>query len=243
MATTQITKKLKESLIHEINLLLGRGHTAFHCPLDVEAQRLFWHNMLPPEDVKAYFLLRARGYEVGGLDINHAELRTVVEGRDVDIRFYQGNYSAFIVPPYNTTGSRGQYHARPPELVAKAFPGNAEVFAAFRCWVINCAVVDRDFNLALPVLTEILEFCGTVGQLTRAVPDISRYLTPETQGMLRDQARASNMPYEWGAFDRSRVDNLQFCMAKAHLMPRATGGWSSTIATGASFALPGTIGS
>lgn len=242
MATTALTKTLVKDLKMDVSRLLGRGRKAFPCPLNITEQANFWHNMLPPDTVAAYKLLKDRELNVGSLCTFSVKFFTEFDNNvRYAIQFVAGNSEAFIDHPFNAPdpnvlGTERRIHMRTVSNMYAAFPGDHEKWGLFLQWIENMAIIERDFEPAITTLEEVLGFCGTIGQLVRAIPDLVKYLNRGHQDLLRKQSRSSNMPYEWGAFDRGRIENLQVSMAKASLMPSQTSEWGEIYVTGARFA-------
>jgi hypothetical protein len=65
---------------------------------------------------------------------------------------------------------------------------------------------------------EILSMVKTAGQLARMVPDMIPYLSPQAQQEIAGQKRASQLPYEWAAYPRDKVDAAMVTLAKCHLV-------------------------
>lgn len=231
MATTSITKKLKEDLQKDISKLLGRGLKALPCPLGIHDQARLWHNTLPIEAVTALHQLDALKYPTSSLTTWNVKFLTEID--DVRYTVQLVNTQRLFLDAPLVEGEVDLYERTEAQLKA-AFPG-AGGWGVFAEWIRNCAIIEFEFKPGIKTLADILGFSSTVGQLVRAVPDLHKYLPGDRQALLRDQARASNMPYGWGAFDRSRVDALQYAMAKASLMPKQDDEWDSIYVSGAQF--------
>lgn len=258
MATTAMTKTLVKDLKSDISKLLGRGRTAFPCPLTLSELITLWHNMLEPDTVAAYNLLKDREFDITSMSTRDVKFTSDLNGARYEIqlvaRAYGPEGQVFIEAPYNAKENREgvlhNIHVRHELQVQRAFPEESK-YPAFLQWVHNMAIIEREFPPALETLREVLTFIGgeevgsgrhskfeshgTVGQLIRAIPDLHKYLPRDRQELLQQQKRSSNMPYEWGAFDRSRIDHLQGVMAKASLMPKQGDEWASIYHTGAHF--------
>lgn len=224
MATVQMTKKLGKELTTDIKRLLGRGRKAFPCPLSREDQAVFWCNMQPPEHMTAYHLLRKAGYDTSSMTTWYIEYHTKLDGdpQRYEIRFVGPTDREAVDRLVEPPTKEPFYYERDMKA---AFP-HPERFAAYCEWIKNTAIVERDFLHALVSFEAILKFCGTVGQLVRAVPDLYMYLPEDRQNLVRSQTRSSNMPHEWATFDRSRVTNLEMALAKAQLMPPQRSEWN-----------------
>lgn len=216
--STAVTKTLKKEITEDISKLLGRGKLAFQCPLDPVQRHKFWRNLLQPDTVAAYDLLKEREYRMDHLSSGEACFDVVAgDSRRYSVRFVAAPFTSanvFIKDP-----RRGDGLLMETEQVIQAF-NDDHGWPAFVEWMENCASVHQASVPALKTLGEILEFCGTIGQLVRAAPDLYQYLPKERQDILKEQRRASNMPHEWAGFERARVTNLQFAMAKANLFPK-----------------------
>jgi hypothetical protein len=234
MASTQIGKKFSEELIKDVSKLLGRGKLAFPCPLTADERVALWNNMIRPDILAAYELLLAE--EVAGSDyLGHWNIKfKTTHGNErflVEFVHQSPDPQTFLRVRPNDSNNQ---HFRSADSVYDAMPGGKH--EAFTDWMRNCAMIRRDFEPALQTLKDIIKFCGTIGQLTRAIPDLHKYLKKQHQDILREQTRSSNMPYEWASFDRARVDQLQFAVAKSYLLPAQTSTWEDIYMTGATFA-------
>lgn len=243
MATTAMTKILVKELKKDISTLLGRGRKAFPCPFDLPELQTLWHNMLPPDTVAAYKLLKDREFDISSLCTWNVKFTVELDNKRYELQLVDRTRSldGFLDAPYNeknpdVAGSLvNNIHLRGARQMAHALPDIAR-YPAFITWIENMAIIERDFAPALGTLNTILDWCNTIGQLVRAVPDLYKYLPLDRQKLLKQQGRSSNMPYEWASFDRTRVDNLQFSMAKASLLPEQKAEWGDIFQTGAHFA-------
>jgi hypothetical protein len=213
--STSISQRMATEIKEEVSRLLGRGRSAFDCPLNAEERAKLWHDSMDQNVVGAINLLEAKGYNVGFHKAVWCQFQTNLEGESYTISLWN---SAHDDPSFLQLGDMSQY--RGPGLLVHAFPQPAERWLEFVQWVQNTGRIERDFAAAQDTLESVLDFCNTIGQLTRAVPELAQYLSTEKREILQGQKRASNMPYEWATFDRKRIDVLQFSMAKAHLFPQ-----------------------
>lgn len=210
MATTAVTKTLSEGIKKDISALLGRGRFAFPCPLSDEEQIQLWDNMLPAEIVQSYYTLKKARLDMSSMTSTVARIQTTLGEQKYQIQF--------IHPTRSFMGKiNGVYVERPSTAMNVAMPV-AGKWEEFTQWMENCAIIERDFVPALESLAQVLDFCGTIGQLVRAVPDLHKYLPRDKQELLQGQSRASNMPHAWHVYARSRIETLQFAMAKASLL-------------------------
>lgn len=214
--STSISGRMSTEIQDEVSRLLGRGRTTFECPLDAKERQKLWHGMFDPAVLQAVQLLRTHEYEMSFHETIDAAFDTNLEGEPYTIGLYNWTGSHATCP--QLLQSYGDRYRSPDQLVA-AFPQPVEDWPAFVQWVQNTGRIEKDFTEALETLTHLLGFCNTIGQLTRAVPELAQYLTREKREVLQGQKRSSNMPYEWATFDRKRIDILQFSLAKAHLLP------------------------
>lgn len=209
--STSISGRMASEIKDEVSRLLGRGRAVFVCPLDEEERQRLWHGMLAPELVNSFEVLERFGHNTNVFRTFALRFDTLLQGESYCINFWNPGEYRLI--------AEHQDAYRSAERIVAAFPRPVEDWPAFVQWVQNTGCVERDFTAALEALESILGFCNTIGQLTRAVPELAQYLSTEKREILQGQKRASNMPFEWATFDRKRVDTLQFAMAKAHLMP------------------------
>lgn len=212
--STAISQRMAEGIKDEVARLLGRGRTTFECPLNAQERQALWHGMFHPDVLCAFDLLRRCKYPMETHETHVARFETDLEGETYIINFW--NYEQGLDHPLLHWHGES-YHTF--NQVAKAFPQSREYWPEFVQWIQNTGRIEKEFFAAQETLAHLLNFCNTIGQLTRAVPELAQYLTREKRETLQGQKRASNMPFEWSTFDRSSIDVLQFSLAKAHLMP------------------------
>jgi hypothetical protein len=215
--STAIGKNLAKQLTRDMDSLLGRGRMAFPCPLNQHERKQFWHNTFPPYIVAAHELLKQNEYVTTGNTSQTASIKV-----DELLIIFQSEEDDLLQHP----AFRWGVHPVDAHAWRCAFPFDEERWQQFISWRDNCAQIDKEFEAALKAFKELLEFCGTVGQLTRAVPELRTHLPGKSQDALKDQVRASNMPFEWAKFDRERVRNLQMAMCKAFLLPSRICTWT-----------------
>lgn len=212
--STAISGRMSKEIQEEVSRLLGRGRTTFECPLNEEERQTLWHGMLNSELVKSFEVLEKYGHNIEPHRTYDLAFSTQLEGWTYSIRFWNAG-------PYRLIREH-QDHYRTAGQIILAFP-RPDDWLDFVQWVQNTGRIERDFTDAQKTLENLLGFCSTIGQLTRAVPELAQYLSREKRELLSEQKRASNMPYEWATFDRRTIDNLQHSLAKAHLMPMKNG--------------------
>lgn len=213
--STSISQRMANEIKDEVSRLLGRGRSAFECPLNAEERAKLWHGSMDQSVIKAVGLLEEKGYSIEYYQGQWCQFQTSLEGKAYTVNLWNTDHSD---PRFLQDRTNGKY--RTADLLVQAFPQPVERWPDFVQWVQNTGHVERDFAAAQDILEHILGFCNTIGQLTRAVPELAQYLSGEKRDILQGQKRASNMPYEWATFDRKQIDTLQFSMAKAHLFPQ-----------------------
>lgn len=233
MASTQLGKNLAKEITKDVSRLLGRGKKAFQCPLTPHELADMWNAMIRPDIVAAWKLLdvaNIQGIEFSTTASIEFDTFAPVHRYTVRLRHTRGE-PRFIRVPFTHNEA---IHLRSENQLKMAVP--PAKYIDFMQWMDNCAIVQRDFAPVVGTLEDVLSFCGTIGQLVRAVPDLYKYLDHDRQYLLRQQSRPSNMPYEWGAFDRGRIDAMQLAMAKANLMPAQDQLWENIDGTGVVYA-------
>jgi hypothetical protein len=215
--STSISGRLNKKITRDLDRLLGRARAYYHCPLSVASRRQFWHNTFPPDIVRAYETLDAGRHDLRSTSSPVIGVHAAISGRKYEFTFRSPRYDFLLMP-----GTKGQYANYVHEIKWRdSFPGTGAEWEEFVQWAHNCAETAKAFNAASKCLMELLGMCGTVGQLTRAVPELRTHLPGDSQDELNKQVRPSNMPFEWHMFDRARVENLQMSMCKAFLLPKA----------------------
>lgn len=225
--STAIGKRLTSQLKTDVDNLLGRGRTAVPCPLGQGALVEFWHNTFPTESVAAYKLLNNRGYGMSSLTASRASCKATIEGKERELIFDIEDRQ-FLRPP--------DTHDIRHLALWDYYPQGVAPWEKFVEWVEFCSIVDYEFKRAYIAFCNLIDICGTVGQLTRACPELALHLPARSRAALREQARPSNMPYEWALFDRDLVRTLQMSICKAALLPSGSSTWTGYSGTWAGYA-------
>jgi len=203
-----ITNKLKEAITREVGLLLVRGKTANPCPLSAEEVQLAWNAAIDKPVFRALEELEQAGYDTSYLKYNNARASILIHDKTYLVRFPMSLYDR----PELSGGAANNFDS--------CWPLGEEKLLSFLDWVQNAGQINYEFDNAQWVVNKLLEYCKTVGQLTRAMPDLVNFMPSEIRKELREQRRSSTMPYEWAAFPRDKVDAAQLALAKAHLLPQ-----------------------
>ncbi|MFI5397637.1 MAG: hypothetical protein ACHQ9S_19030 [Candidatus Binatia bacterium] len=213
--STAIGKHLGDQIKHDFDYLLGRGRTAFPCPLGQEGRRKFWHNLFRPDIVAAFELLESEEFGTHHLTQRCGRIVTQLDDKQYHVTFHTDDSDLLRFPhlrsdePFHIGGMVLRDH----------FPGNRVEWDDFTQWVRNCSQIEREFEGASKAFAEVVKMCGTVGQLVRAVPELRTHLPGRAAESLSDASRASNMPFEWALYDRDKIANIQMCVCKAFLFP------------------------
>ncbi len=224
--STTIGVRLKEQIKNDLNTLLGRGRTVYPCPLGQGEQRKFWHNTFPADTIHALNTLEQQGYATYSMTCRYVGVITTINCKQYDIKFTTPSdaHTWLLTDP----NIKGRLHHRTDLSIA--YPGTH--WSEFVAWVEGCAQIERDFSNAWAAFDKILAFCGTVGQLVQAIPELRTHLPGKSQAALAEQQRKSNMPFEWAVFPRDKIENLQLSICKAFLFPRTdSGSWTNFAGT------------
>jgi hypothetical protein len=226
-----LTEKLSKEILSEVSFLLGRGKQTIICPLDQKEIDNAWKATFEPQLLAAFKTLKTAGYRTHSHKVGETTVVMLMDGAHYHVRFRQDLYDR----PHKDRDA--------PDHFEKRWPLGADRWKEFVEWVSYASTIDGEFRNALWVVTKLLEMCKTVGQLTRALPELATFMPREIQETLREQRRASTMPYDWAAFPRDRVDLAQQALAKAYLLPdqaRARRLWGDLNVTWASKPAPKT---
>src|SRR4051812_26098528 len=219
-----------EKMKKELAELLNCGLRFTKLKMTSEEMGEFWHAGFPDELLDAYSVLAKHGV---GIEY-HAVSSSVGFALPIDSRTA---YSLRLSIPGNNGGfinyTRGMAKSLPK--VSLDAGGTAEdwpVIDSTECirrmgqarfdelvaWAEAADAMSREVAIALSVVDEILSMVKTAGQLARMVPDMIPYLSPQAQQEIAGQKRASQLPYEWAAYPRDKVDAAMVTLAKCHLV-------------------------
>lgn len=228
--SVQLTKTMRRELQNELDNLFGRGRRFNKCPLTGQELIDFWHRLVPPDIVAAVKLLDENDYPTGDLTSNQMSFEVKVAGRPHRVRLVTDNFESNLI---NTPGHDvDEIEA----LVVEAALPQGITWDIFSTWIQNAALMEEHFIEALETFKQIAGldgdahsncssrhaqegFCGTAGQLVRILPELGQHIRGDKGKMLREQKRASTMPFDWQLYDRSKIERLQFAIAKAGIMP------------------------
>jgi hypothetical protein len=211
----------KEGILEDFNRLFGRVWAATPCPIEADDLPAM-HNLMVPETYrKLARALDQKGYNVKPWFNTSTQFVTTIEDKlvefDLTIGYPDDVFKQFMQRPKRKDGRN--WYAITPELFRESFGARA---AEMLEWGINRAKLYSEAHAAWGVTNEILEMTSTAGQIKRMVPEMLDYLPKAKATALREQKRASSVPYQWGAYDRRKVRSMLLAMSKAHLMPTET---------------------
>ncbi len=202
--STTMTNKLKQEINSETNYLLGRAKKALVCPLSNGELQEAWEATFEPQTLVALkHLSNDCGYDVYFHITSTAGVTIPLEGERYEVILQQNLYRE----PDNAKD------------FMSCWPLSDDKKKEFCEWVQHTGRIDSEFRNALYVVDALVGFCGTAGQLVRAMPELATFMPLTIGDMLRQQKRASGMPYEWAAFPKERVQQASLALAKAYMMP------------------------
>lgn len=228
--STKLSRESMEKMKKELAELLNCGLRFTKLKMTTEEMGEFWHAGFPDDLLDAYSVLAKHGV---GIEY-HAVSSSIGFALPVD-----GNTALSI--RLTIPGNNGGFINYTREM-AKTLPkvsldagGTAEDwpvidtnecvrrigqarFDEFLAWAEAADSMSREIAVALSVVDEILTMTKTAGQLARMIPDMVPYLSPEMQQEVASQKRASQLPYEWAAYPRDKVDAALITLGKCHLV-------------------------
>lgn len=228
--STKLNKDSMEKMKKELAELLNCGLRFTKLKMTNEEMGEFWHAGFPDELLDAYSVLAKHGVgieyhavssSVGfaiPIDTNTAySLRLTIPGNNGGFINYTREMAKSL--PKISLDAGGTAEDWPvidaTECIRRM--GQAK-FDEFLSWADAADSMSREVAVALSVVDEILSMVKTAGQLARMVPDMIPYLSPEMQQEIASQKRASQLPYEWAAYPRDKVDAAMITLAKCHLV-------------------------
>lgn len=240
--STKISKNQIEEVKSHIGKLLDAGVRFTKLNMTAEEMGEFWHRGFPDELLDAYTVLASHGvgieYHAVSSSVGFAIPIDSIRAMSVRLTIPGGN-GGFI----NLTRAMAKDH---PKVMLADAGGQPEAWPAlsreecikrmgqakfdeFWNWAMAADSMSREVAVALDVTTELLDMVKTAGQLQRMVPDLMRFLKDEHRAALTDQKRASQVPYEWAAYPRDKVDAALVTLGKCDLVKGLVGedtsGW------------------
>ncbi len=234
--STKLNRESIDKMKRELAVLLNCGLRYTKLNMTNEEMGEFWHAGLPDELLDAYSVLAKHGV---GIEY-HAVSSSVGFALPIDsntaytVRLtVPGNNGGFINYTREMAKNLPKCSLDAGGTVAEDWPvidsiecirrmGQAR-FDEFLAWAIAADAMSREVATALSVVDEILGMVKTAGQLARMVPDMVNYLSTEMQQEVASQKRASQLPYEWAAYPRDKVDAAMTTLAKCHLIKGLVG--------------------
>ena len=230
MATTRLGVGDKEALTREVSQLLGRIGEGIPCPIPHD-QLPRMHNHLVPQHLRDIVVTMSEAqYDTSQWFQGHAKYVVMLDGQPFRLYYEVSCYLdsrrgkealCKTLMQLPATGSTvkidgDKIDVVPVPLIHAAFGEHA---APLLEWVKNYGRLHAEMVDAMSTASKIIEMTSTAGQIRRMVPDMLQYLTKERRQAMEEQKRASSVPYEWAAFDRSCVARMLQAMAKSHLLP------------------------
>ena len=204
-----ITQAMSKEIKLQVQWLLGRGKLMFQCPLTEDEIREAWRATFPQETLAAMSRLKNDGYRTDVFMTSAVDTHVVLDGD----RVYQVHFEQKLRdrPGYRTRDGRNHFQ--------ESWPLGTDKWNKFAQWVGHVGQLDYEFNTCSLVIHNLFEMCGTTGQLVRALPELASVMPDKIKDELRAAKRASGMPYDWAAYDKTRVEVAQNALVKAFLLP------------------------
>lgn len=223
----------KERILEDLGKLYGRMYKLMPCPIEQENLPSLFNNLIPKNFRTIAAHLIENKYDVDAWFSSNVSLYADLHGNRYKVQL--ANFSntprtyhddpaktfasklsrSFMNPP----GCLNNTHVNPPaysyEQLAEAF--GAE-FKVFEDWVVNFGTLHSEVAEAWVCMNEIVKMITTAGQLRRMIPDLIQYLPKERAEALGKQVRASSLPYDWSAYDRSKVQRMLDATSKCYLI-------------------------
>lgn len=240
--STKLSKPAIEEMKKEIASLLDCGIRFTKLKIPPEELGEFWHKGFPDDLLDAYTILAKHGVGIEYHAVSPAVgfAVPVDDLRALSVRLtLPGNNGGFI----NLTRAMAKEH---PHVFLADAGGQPEKWPVisheegvrrmgqarweeFLAWARAADTMSHEIALALDTSVELLDMCSTAGQMERMVPDFLRFLKPESRKALEGQKRASQLPYEWAAYPREKVDATMVTLGKCDLIKSLvtedTDGW------------------
>lgn len=242
--STKITASQIDGMKRELAALLDCGVRFTKLDMTPDELGEFWHRGFPDDLLDAYNVLANHGvgieYHAVSSAIGFAIPMSDNTRRAMSVRLAlpDGN-GGFI----NLTRAMSKAHSKvmlvDPANQPEAWPTLTEAECVARMgqakwdhfwqWAHAADSMSREISNALDVASDLLGMVKTAGQMSRMVPEFERFLSAEHREALGSQKRASQLPYEWAAYDRAKVDAMMITLGKCDLIRGLVGentkGW------------------
>ena len=217
MANGNLTRRERQSIEIDIQLVLQRPREFFKCPLDLPDMINLWESLFEPQAIHAYRMLR--GYPDHVPASNLADCRASVCVRVSDREAFTfhmggGTYSSFVF-----CISRKLAHRAVVTPMAVAQVVGDDKAAALVHWMREIVSFSDKATAAMRTLDRVLKLSNTAGQLAQMIPEIVPFLSPEKQSLCAAQQKASSLPPEWAACPREPVQEMMLQVTKCSLLP------------------------
>lgn len=228
--STKLSQSLTADIKKEIGTLLNCGVRFTKLNMSSEEMGEFWHKGFPDALMDAYTVLAEHGvgieYHAVSSSVGFAIPIDSTKSMSVRLAITGGNGGFINITramakdwPKVTLDGAGQAESWPVIDTVECIKrlGQAK-FDALWSWALAADQMTREIANALDVSSELLDMVKTAGQLQRMVPDFMRYVTPAAQAALSSQKRASQLPFEWAAYPRDKVDQMLITLGKCDLV-------------------------
>lgn len=221
MASGTLGVKLKKEINEAVDRLLGRAKRHLVSPISDVGMEKWWNCSIDPEIVAAIDLLKAKRYHLHGVTSGFQTVIISLASGYVELVVHQTLMRHPILMKGN--GHDEQDRIDCGDALLLNWPHTSEMWGRMQSWLETIAQVDTEFKNAHRVCRDLVEMCGTAGQLNRAMPELASVLPQRCREALHGQKRASGMPFEYAPYDKACIDRGQFALLKAHMMPESDG--------------------
>lgn len=207
MATNQLSDRDRGDIMLAVDRLFGRVIKHLPCPLHTMDERrdLHWCT-LSEQQVQALVELHDFQREIF---YTRSGVKIAVHNLDLHLTKVDSDDDGYF------WGAPTNYEVPIPEATVMArIPKSRALFE----WLDLTSDLGRQIVVADATFYELMKMCKTLGQIRRVLPELVDFMPLNVKQTLAKQVRASSAPYEWSAFDRSRVEQLTDTMAKCLLM-------------------------
>lgn len=203
----QLSEKAKIKLNESVKNLLGRAYVNFPPPLDRQEIVDWWHaHFDDPRIPEAYKTMESSNYQ---LYITRPDTKALFGAFEMQ---FSGQRLLAQQPGANKTP------AQLGKRLIDVWPFGEDRLSELQKWMKLTATVSEEFDVAWRVTNFVIKECNTAGQINRALPELANYLPLAGREYLHNQKRASNMPYEWAAYDKNLVECASKALLKASLL-------------------------
>jgi hypothetical protein len=227
--STRLSKEDLANAQAKLLSVLDYGIKFLECPISDEDKGIFWHKGFPDDLLDAYTTLNEHGvgveYSATTRAIGFVVPKDTTTAYAIRLCMVESQRGFFTIThkmmeQWPKTKLKDDQYTEWPVLTRETITERLgePTAAALLEWVEACAIMDDEIFNAQYVIEEIFAMIKTAGQLKRMIPDLLQYLPEDARNALDEQKRTSQVPFEWAAYDRGKVERMLDTFHKCSLL-------------------------